>query len=339
MHEENRSALRERRTAWFIALSMVAATVYIVSQGGLLRGLFSGGEEEDALPPFREGQYRRAVTLPPDFSTKDDATRSAAFAQMRDYGINWVEIPLITWNATSRNLEYSSFDFRAAGALARACRARGFGVTLLPLHWNGDTLTPAPAGETAPAFLQAYRVLLIDCADLAASCGADAVLFDALFGAPGVSAAEWLSLITDIRSRYGGAIEARMNESETPPLYLRHLDGAHITPDSGRAATLRAEAPDAAMYLRLPLRDPHMAGILPWEAHAVGVHYDPEAVMRVLRMAEEPAYRGFTLTGLWAWTNVIVDDTPLGKLLRAQRDRALRRELEQRREMIAPRSE
>jgi hypothetical protein len=339
MHNETRAAQRERRAAWFIAVAMIAATMYIVSQGGLLSGLFSSGEEEVALPPLRDGQYRRAVTLPLDFAEQEAGKRSAAYAQIAAYGINWVEIPLPVWNATARNLEYSSFNFRAAAALVRECRDRGLGVTLLPLHWNGDTLSPAPPGNPAPAFLQAYRVLLLDCADLAASSGADAILFDALFGAAGVSAAEWLSLINEIRSRYGGAIEARMHEGETPPLYLRHLDGAHIPPDSLRAIELRGESADAAVYLRLPLRDHFMSGLLPWDAHFTGMHYDPDAVMHVLRTAERQHFRGFTLSGRWAWTNVTVDDTPLGTLLLAQRDRAHRRELERRRMEVSPGSE
>ncbi|MDT8324503.1 MAG: hypothetical protein RRA94_10345 [Bacteroidota bacterium] len=339
MHDENRALRRERRAAWFIALAMLAATIYIVSQGGLLSGLFSGGDDENALPPFRHGQYRRAVTLPLDFAAQDAGARSAAFAQMQDYGINWVEIPLPVWNATARNLEYSSFDFRAAAALARECRDHGLGVTLLPLHWNGDTLSPAPVDETASAFLQGYRVLLLDCADLAASCGADAILFDALFGASGVSAGEWLALIEELRTRYGGALEARMSGRDTPLLYLRHLDGAHIPPDSLRAIELRREAPDAAIYLRLPLRDRYAAGALPWQLHNVKVHYDPDAVMRVLHTAEQQSFRGFTLSGGWAWTNVTVDNTPLGKLLRAQREHAHRRELERRRMEVAPGNE
>ncbi len=337
MQNDHRAETRERRSAWFIAVVMLAATIYLVSQGGLLSGLLGS---EDAVtvdaPPDRTGQYRRAVTLSLHFMEKDAAERRRGFEQMRGYGINWVEIPLPVWKATSRNLEYSSFELDAVQALVRQCREHDLGTTLLPLYWNGDTLSATPEGDVAPALLQSYRIFALDLAALAASSHADAILLDALFGAPGVSASEWLSLLEDLRSTYHGAIDARMDEGSTPLLYLRHLDGAYIAPDTLRLAALRVESLEAAVYLRNPLRDRNIKTVLPWKPFLEGLHYDPDTIMQILDMAENNRVSGFTLTGLWAFTNVIVDGTPLGKLLRSHRERSLKRQLEQRRQVVSP---
>jgi hypothetical protein len=336
MHDDSHAEKRERRTAWFIAAVMLAATIYMVSQGGLLNGLIDFDTEEAPVASFadRSGQYRRGVTLPLNFVENERVVRRRSYEQLRSNAINWVEIPFPIWRATSRQLEYSSFDLDAVADLVRELKRESFGVTLLPLHWDGDTLSPSPRGKTASSFLQTYRVLLLDLADLASTSGADALLLDGLFGDPTVSATEWLSLIGDLRGKYRGSMEIRLDEDATPLLYLKHFDGAHISPDSLRLLALRDESPDTPIYLRNALRDRYTAGILPWQPHFTGQHHDPDAILHVLQIAERNALNGYTLCCRYAWENLIVDRTALGALLLRQRERSQQRQLEGRRQQF-----
>ena len=339
MSDHSRAENRERRSAWFIVVAMLAATVYVVSQGGLLNNLLPGDDAPVPAAESRAGQYRRAVTLPLHFADTPSAERSRVFSQLQEYGINWVEIPLPAWQATSRHLEYNSFDLSAASNLVTACRDAGFGVTLLPLYWNGDTLSPLPSGEPSSSLLQSYRDLALDLAALASSSGADALLLDALFGHSSVSATEWIALIEELRAAYAGALEIRIGDEATPLLYLRHFDGAHVAADSAAIVHLRHESAKAALYLRTGLRDRHEAGAFPWDVHSTGLAYDPDLIMQVLHTAEQPECNGFALSGSYAFTNVSVDGTPLGGILRSFRDRQQRRQLERRRERVSPGNE
>ncbi|MCB2206383.1 hypothetical protein KQI65_16685 [bacterium] len=336
MRNDAGAAGRERRAAWFIAAAMLVAIVYIVSQGGLLKDILGGSESvEQEMPPYHRGQFRRAVMLPLNFMEKEATERNRATAQMKEYGINWLEVPLPVWQATSRNLEYNSFDLRATTDMIHNLREQDFGITLVPLYWNGDTLSTAPQGELGAAFLQSYRVLLLDLAGHATTSGADAILLDALFGEPSVSATEWLALITDMRKLYAGSLEIRLDSAATPEMYLRHFDGAHIAPDSLRLIAIREDAPDKPIYLRNPLRDRYASGLFPWDPVNANLHHDLHILTRILDLTESMSTGGFTLAGLSAYTNCSVDRTPLGALLKSHHRRSLQHQLEQRQQSLS----
>ncbi|GEM_PF-1479546 len=337
MQNDLRSRNRERRTAWFIAAVMVAALLYFASQGGILRDLLSTEEAPPEEYADRSAITRRAVELPLDFPGYERARISSATTVLRANAVNWVVLRVPLWIPSPRGIEYSSFDLRRIEQAVRQLKDAGFGVSIAPVYWDGDSLRAAPSFLPPRAFFRGYRVMLLDMAAAAASASADALLLDGLFGFGSVTAGSWLQLLTDIRGRFPGSIEARMDSGFTPQLYLRHIDGAHLSSDLGRVTTLRKERDDARIYLQLPSKDEYASSVEAWQPVLVTADDVLQAAIQLISQEEDRAEtEGFTLTGMQAYRQLLRKDSPLARAMSNRRQRGLIRELKSRQQELLP---
>ena len=338
MHSDHRSRSRERRTAWFIAAVMVAALLYFASQGGIIQDIMTTSEAPPEEYADLSGITRRAVELPLDFPAYEQTRIDRTAAELRSNAVNWVVLRVSLWVPTPRGIEYSSFDLRETEEAVRRLKTAGLGVTLAPVYWDGSALRSMPPFAPQRSFFRGYRVMLLDMASAASTSGADALLLDGLFGFGGISAGSWLQLLTDIRGRFGGSLEARMDSGQTAALYLRHLDGAHISPDSAHVARLRQEeSDDAHLFLLMHADDRYESSVEAWEPLLVEEDDVLQYAMQLISREEDGAgTAGFTLAGVQSYRQLLQEDSPLARAMRGRRQRGLIRELNRRQQEILP---
>jgi hypothetical protein len=316
------STVRERRTAWFIAAAMLAALLYFASQGGLLSGLLNDLQLQEAKKAAVSSQVdfskinRRTVTLPLSITALSEKDLDSQLRQLHRNAINWVLLRLPVWTPTSRNLEYSSFDMDRARTVIRKARTLGIGVTVAPMFWDGATLSAMPRADITAAFFASYSDMILDVASMASTSGADALLLDALFGAPAVSAAEWVQLISELRAEFFDALEVRMNAGETPLAYLRQFDGVHISPDSAAITRLNSEAEGSRIHFMMENEDSYTSSLEQWKPVLV-TRADMEAALaKMLSFVKRSKnLSGFTLSGTVIYEQLTAIDDPPSPLV------------------------
>lgn len=337
MQADDRARTRERRTAWFITIVMVAAVLYFASQGGIVQDLIEEQQEAPAQFEDLSGITRRGVVLPLDFPAYETERMERTADALRDDAVNWVVVRFPVWTPTPRNIEYSSFALRRTADAIRLLKAQGLGVSLAPVYWDGRTLASMPSVFPVRAFFRGYREMLLDMADAATRGGADALLLDGLFGFRGISAASWLQVIEDLRAHFPRAIEARADTAETPLLYLRHLDAAHVPPDTARVAAVSADESDVRVLYLQRSHDRYGSGLEPWEPVLIETADILQESTELVEDEENDARTdGFTLTGMQAYEQLLMDESPLTRQLRMRRQRGLVRELNQRQQQLVP---
>ncbi|MFZ1729407.1 MAG: hypothetical protein WBQ23_00210 [Bacteroidota bacterium] len=229
---DNSHTSREWRTAWFIVAVMVVALFWFASQAGW----FAGDADESAavLPapaptPAKVITQRRGLLLPiMEFSAMREQLDITTAGVVHENGINWLMLRLPVWTPSPRRFEYSSFELSDLSDIITAAHSAGMGVTLAPVYWDGKAMHTIPPVPVSTTLFGQYHDLLLDFADIAAESRADALLLDGLFGSTTVSATEWVDILAELRERYSGSIEGRMDEGHTPPLYLNQLDAAVV---------------------------------------------------------------------------------------------------------------
>lgn len=333
---------RERRTAYFIIAVMVLALLWFAGQAGW----FSAGSDEraDVAPPpspAKQIDQRRGLCLPVGrLADLRDRLDASAAGKLHENGVNWLMLRLPVWTPTPRRFEYNSFELEHLSEIVETAHAAGMGVTLAPVYWDGSALSTIPPVPVNATLFGYYRDMLLDLAGVAAESGADALQLDGLFGSTAVSAVEWTDLLGELRARFSGAIEGRIDEGHTPAMYLTQLDAAALAPAD-------TTAPDISGDLFAALREKHVNKALllimpdPDRYHSNGMAWDPICTPRsdddlALEFLSLPALiegesSGFFLCGADAFeilSHSVDADAPLARRLRAIRDASVRKALE-----------
>lgn len=278
MLENELRPARERVATWFIAAVMVAALLWFAGQAG-----WFVPREQATIPsvtvhqPGKNISMRRGLALPVmPIAELRDRVDATTCAQLHANGVNWILIRLPLWIPSPRRLEYDAFDFARVQDIIIQARAAGLGVSLSPVYWDGSAMHDQPPVRITSSFLHQYRDMLLKIAAMAREYGADALLLDGLFGNPGVSVSDWLQLLGDIRGVFPGALEARLEDGNTPLMYIRQLDGGLLsaldrqdTPEAvvndSLIAAYRSEAgSETKLFLVMPDVDVYAADGLPW---------------------------------------------------------------------------
>jgi len=346
MTPDTGSRRREIHTAWFIAALMFSALVYFVSQGGLIQQflpdeaanetVFDADQQQDRLK--RLERYRRSIALPLSATSTENDSLAHAFARLRQIGINWVELRVPLWTATARRLEYSAFELDEITRIIDLAHSYQCGVTIAPMYWDGEFLSTAPRVDVSSGLYASYRDMLLDLTRATASAGADALLLDDLFGAAGVSATEWVTLLDELRSEFGGSLELRTDEQSTPSPYLRQLDAAHIPADTALYYHIRESEPGVRLLLRSVDSDRYTSEMDRWNPVLRDFSADEHALFETITLAKKlDSLGGFVLSGEHVYsvsTSGAVNGSGFLRKLRELIELQFNRELEENRQQL-----
>jgi hypothetical protein len=331
MRNEEQELRRGKHAAMFIAAAMLLALVYMLGQFD-----WSGGVADERTPPPLKAStaaYRIGVQWPAGdyYSDADVKALARGFGQS---GVKWVLYRIPLWTPTARRAEYGKDELAHHGERIAALRGAGFRVIAAPVYWNGAALTPGPEPAMSKEFFLTYRELALDMAGFADEHGVEALLLDGNFGHPSISAAEWLELISSLRTVYSGKLEIRVDDGLTPGIYARHFDGVYLGSANGTidesAVTAAAEG-GTAVYILATDTDAYTDGAFPWQPSVSTEGASEETTNGVLALADAyPQLRCIVLSGI-ATIDALrhtEHESPLGGTLRSLRQRTLQQDIE-----------
>lgn len=338
---------RERRTAYFIVAVMVFALLWFAGQAGWL-GDWTDDEVTEApqASPTEDITFLRGLVLP--LMPLQELTvllDGASASNLRSNGINWIMVRVPVWTPSPRRFEYDGLDLARLSGIVETAHAARLGVTLAPVYWDGSALSTLPPVPVSATLFGQYRGMLNDFAETATESGADALLLDGLFGSTDVSAAEWVEVIEEMRTRFPGRIEVRTDKGHTGSLYLNQLDAAHLTATGDTAvhpvpdvlAAALSAFPDKGLRFHMPDPDVYAAASMPWQpvlTHTGEIAPSLEYLSSPLLSLEY--CRGFFIGGRAAFdllTTSPDSNIPLARALRAMAEARLRDMLERRRKV------
>ncbi len=326
MRDEIQEQTKARRAALFILAAMTLALVYMVVQ---LDWWSSDSAPPPAVVRNTIAAYR-IIVQPPAGDWLNTGNPAVAASRFKSAGALWVMLRVPLWTPTSRRAEYSIVEHAQLSGTISALRDAGARVILAPVYWNGSVLSPRPAPAMSKEFFLTYSGMATSMADFAEESGAEALLLDGVFGDPSISAAEWVTLISEIRSKYSGALEGRIGEGLTPRMYLTHLDGGYVAQAGTGSAASQQDETGTPLYLLMDDADEYTTGAFPWQPRLRKAVREDGTFQAMLATTDEvQSLRGLVLTGAGIAMELMSNDDSSDHIaaLRSLRQRRLVQDL------------